>query len=356
MSNNWHSIIGHQWAVQLLMGAIANGRPGHAYLITGPEQVGKTTLARTFAQALNCQAPSLNARPCGQCRPCQLISIDRHPDVRLVVPEMSGRGRLTLKIDAIRNLQHDLNLAAYETRYKVAILKDFDAATIGAANAFLKTLEEPPGNVMLLLTAKDADTLLPTITSRCRTVGLRPLSVRLIEESLQDRWHVAAEEARLLAHLSDGRLGWAVLASRDAALLAARQAQLERLYEALAGNRTIRFELANHMARKPEALPGELRSWLSWWRDITLISHQPAENGARTMTITNIDHQAYMERMARTWNRTEVVSSLKQTNLALWQLAHNANTRLVLENLLLTYPFPSTHFASPKEGIYDSTR
>ena len=149
-----------------------------------------------------------------------------------------------------------------------------------------------------------------------------------------------SEEARLLAHLSDGRLGWAVQASRDSALLVAREAQLERLYEALAGSRTIRFELAGNMSRQPQALPGELRSWLSWWRDIAMMSYQATENGARTTSITNIDHRAFMERMARTWSRANIVTSLKQTNLALWQLAHNANTRLVLEILFLTYPLP----------------
>jgi DNA polymerase-3 subunit delta' len=338
MNNVWHSIIGHEWAVQLLSGAIAHGRTGHAYLITGPERVGKTTLARTFAQALNCQATSQSARPCGQCRSCQLIAIDRHPDVRLLLPELSGRGRLTLKIDAVRSLQRDLNLAAYEARFKVAILRNFDAATTSAANAFLKTLEEPPGKVILLLTAKDADTLLPTITSRCRTINLRPLPIHLIEESLQDRWQVEPEQAWLLAHLSDGRLGWAVRASQDESLLAAREAQLEHLYQVVVGSRASRFELAEKLSRKPEDLPGEIKSWLSWWRDVNLMYHQKAQDRDGMIPITNIDQQAYLERMARTWNREEIEASLMQTNLALWQLAHNANVRLVLENLFLTYP------------------
>ncbi|MCA9945206.1 MAG: hypothetical protein KC449_17095, partial [Anaerolineales bacterium] len=126
--STWEAIVGHAWAVDMLASGLANGRLGHAYLITGPEQVGKTTLARTFAQALNCEAPEAE-RPCGQCRPCKLIATDRHPDVKFVSPEVSGRGKLTLKIEAIRQLQQDLTLSAYEARYKVAILERFDAAT-----------------------------------------------------------------------------------------------------------------------------------------------------------------------------------------------------------------------------------
>ncbi|MCA9973242.1 MAG: DNA polymerase III subunit, partial [Anaerolineales bacterium] len=233
METGWDAIVGHEWAVQLLRGAIVHDRVGHAYLITGPEQVGKTTLARTFAQALNCAEADAAARPCGVCRHCRLIAADRHPDVRLLAPEVSGRGKLTLKIDQVRELQQGLSLAAYEARTKVAILRRFDAATLGAANAFLKTLEEPPANVVLLLTAIEADGLLATIVSRCRTIGLRPLPTDLVLQSLMTRWRVPEARAELLAHLADGRLGWAVAASQDEAPLAERAEFLAQLAEAL---------------------------------------------------------------------------------------------------------------------------
>lgn len=336
----WETIIGHEWAVQLLAGAIHNDRVGHAYLITGPEQIGKTTLARTFAQALNCEAPPAQ-RPCGECRTCRLIAANHHPDVRLLEPEVSGRGKLSIKIDEIRDLQQDLNLSAYEARTKVAVLKRFDAANLNAANAFLKTLEEPPANVVLLLTANDADTLLPTIVSRCRTIGLRPLPTDLIEQSLMTRWGVAADDAHLLAHLADGRLGWAVQASRNRAMREERRAQLAYLHEALDGRRVERFFLADKLARKPEELPDLLKTWLSWWRDLTLLAHgngRGARGSSRGLRLSNIDERETLEGLRQRWSAGQIFASLKQTDLALWQLEHNANTRLVLENLFLTYP------------------
>jgi DNA polymerase-3 subunit delta' len=343
MTNSWTNIIGHDWAVELLAKAIEHDRVGHAYLITGPEHVGKTTLARTFAQALNCEAnnqqPTTNNQqptPCGQCRACKLIAEDRHPDVRLVEPEVSGRGKPTLKIEAIRELQQDLNLSTYEARYKVAILSRFDAATIGAANAFLKTLEEPPNKVILLLTATDADTLLPTISSRCRVIGLRPLPAHTIEQSLTTRWHVPDDEAHLLAHLSDGRLGWAVQAAQDPTILESREQHLEWLNEAIKGSRVTRFALADKLANKPERLPAILQTWLSWWRDLTLLAQGTTRNG---IILTNIDQEPQLARLAQTWTADQALASLKQTNLALWQLERNANTRLVLENLFLIFPF-----------------
>lgn len=321
----------------MLASGLANGRLGHAYLITGPEQVGKTTLARTFAQALNCEAPEAK-RPCGNCRPCKLIAVDRHPDVKLMSPEVSGRGKLTLKIETIRHLQQDLNLSAYEARYKVAILERFDAATLGAANAFLKTLEEPPGKVVLLLTATDADMLLPTIASRCRTLNLRPLSADLIEQSLATRWNVPAERATLLAHLADGRLGWAVQAAEDETILQTRTEQLAFLHDAIASRRARRFALADKLARKPEALPALLKTWLSWWRDLTLLNQR--QGRSFSLLLTNVDEVTRLEPLATAWTEQQINASLNQTNEALWQLERNANTRLVLENLLLVYPLP----------------
>lgn len=337
MKTEWDQVMGHEWATELLSGAIRHGRIGHAYLLTGPNQIGKTTLARTFAQALNCEAADPAARPCGRCRTCQLIAANRHPDVRLVSPEVSGRGKLTLKIDEIRALQQDLSLAAYEARTKVAILERFDAATEGAANAFLKTLEEPPRNVLLLLTANDADTMLATITSRCQTIALRPLPTPLIEDSLQTRWHVPQDTAHLLAHLADGRLGWAVHAWQDQSILAERQQNLDYLQQALASDRVDRFALADKLGRKAELLPEILQTWLSWWRDVTLLAQ--GENG-RALTLTNVDQQAHIAKAAQTWTTEQALTGLQQTNRAIRQLQRNANTRLVIENLFLTYPLP----------------
>lgn len=332
---NWQNIVGHKWAVDMLSNSIKHDRVGHAYLITGASQVGKTTLARTFAQALNC-VDAEEKRPCGECRPCKLIANNRHPDVQMLEPTLSGRGKLTLKIESIRDLQQNLNLSAYEARYKVAILKRFDSATIGASNAFLKTLEEPPQNVVLILTANDADTLLPTISSRCRTINLRPLPLDLIEQSLSTRWQVGGEQAHLLAHLADGRLGWAVQAAQNEAILQTRVDYLENLHAVLVGSRVKRFQLADKWSRKAENLPEMLQMWLSWWRDLNLLVQQ---NGTQNqITLINIDDVVLLDELAHQYNVDQAVMSLKQTNLALWQLERNANTRLVIENLLLAYP------------------
>lgn len=333
LAPGWRTIVGHDWAVRLLAASIRHQRVGHAMLITGSEQIGKMTLARTFTQALNCTADD-DQRPCGECRACRLIAADRHPDVRVILPEVSERGARSIKIEQIRRLQQDLSLSAYEARYKVAILKQFDAANPNAANAFLKTLEEPPSNVILILTAGDGDALLPTINSRCRTLALRPTPAALIEETLMTRWAVEPATAGLLARLADGRLGWAIQASREPALLQERQTHLDTLHQALAGSLVARFALAETMSRKTDTLPATLRTWLSWWRDLALLAYD-RQAGDR---ISNIDDAGLLHRMAAGHPRARLLTSLKQTETGLRQMGQNANARLLLENLLLTYP------------------
>jgi DNA polymerase-3 subunit delta' len=338
--SSW-DIIGHDWAVDLLRTAVLHGRIGHAYLLTGQAQVGKATLALTFAQALNCQSDYPESRPCGVCRPCQLIRAGRHPDVRHLVPEISGRGTPSIKIDQIRGLQKELTLGTIEARYKIALLEQFEAANASAANAFLKTLEEPPPNVILILTASEADALLPTISSRCRTLALRPLPTAVIENALLTRWQIPSDESRLLAHLANGRIGWAVQATQDPALLQTRQEQMTLLTTLLTGRRVPRFQAAEQLAKQAETLPDLLQTWLSWWRD--LLVWQQGDGVPNPAVIINIDEVERLVAYAQEWSIEQVQTGLKQTNLALWQLARNANTRLVIENLLLSYPLPSAH-------------
>jgi DNA polymerase-3 subunit delta' len=332
--NGWQQIVGHDWAVELLSGAIRHGRVGHAYLVTGPAQVGKTTLARVFAQALNCTAPEPDSRPCGTCRSCQLVAKDRHPDVRLESGELSGRGKRTLKIDQIRELQRSLTLTAAEGRYKVAIVRDFESANANAANAFLKTLEEPPPRVVIVLTASEADALLPTIASRCQAITLRPLTYAIVERALQERWRVPADKARLLAHLAEGRLGWAVACAEKPQLLADRANRLDKLEQALPLSRVDRFGLAEQLTRTPEELPDLLRVWLGWWRDLLLLANGNGGAGA----ITNVDHEERLRTLAQEWPRDAILRCLKATEEELTHLERNANARLALEVLLLGYP------------------
>ena len=124
-------VIGHEWATDLLAQAIRSGRPRHAYLFTGPSQVGKTTLARAFAQALVCEKNQ--GAPCGECKTCQRVAQGRYPDVQIITAEKNA-----VQIDQVRALQTDAVVAPLEGRRKIFIIQEIERATLPAANALLK--------------------------------------------------------------------------------------------------------------------------------------------------------------------------------------------------------------------------
>ena len=327
-------VVGHKWAVELLERSLANGRTAHAYLLLGLPQIGKTALALNFAQALNCLD---EGKPCGQCRSCLKIAHGNHPDVR-VIEAVNG----TIKIDQMRAMQREVALSPHEGRWKVYIIRQMERATTEAANCLLKTLEEPPAQVVLMLTASDMDQLLPTIISRCQVLNLRPPPMLLVQKALEERWGVDPERAKLLARLSGGRLGWAVRASEDEALLQKRERRLDEMMDLIGQGRVERLDYAQQLSRNPERLRAVLDLWLSWWRDLLLIK------GGSSTEVTNVDREATLRAQVRGYSLTQVRDFIEALRTAVWQLEHNANTRLTLEVLMLSLPVPQ-----PRIGAAD---
>lgn len=326
-------IKGHAWAAERLRSAIIHQRVGHAWLFTGPSQVGRTRLATLFAQALNCESEYPENRPCASCRKCKLIASGRHPDLLLLEPTVGARGNETIKIEQIRELQQSLNRTAMEGPYKIAIISHFDAATVQAANAFLKTLEEPPPNTVLILTASESDALLPTINSRCRTINLRPVPLNIIEEHLISDLAVPAETAKTLAHIANGRIGWAIEAAGDATALANHIAKTDQLNAILKMSRVDRFKLADQLAKKAERLHDLFGTWLSWWRDALILA-----NGQDDLSqIINVHDVDNLQAVAGRLPAEKIVKNLTQTDSSIGWLEQNANVRLLVENLLLSY-------------------
>ncbi len=330
-------LFGHELVIERLRRDIAQDRVRHAYLFTGPAGIGKRTLVAEFAQALLCQPADPAAEPpCGQCRHGMLFARGSHPDLLTVEPIVSGKSvrAAKIKIDPVRELIHDLQLKPVEGQRRVARLLRFDAANAESQNAFLKTLEEPPGQAVLLLTAERADDLLPTIVSRCEVVALRPLPRETVRSTLITRWLVPAERAELLAHLSQGRLGWAVRMQQDEAALAARAQRLDDLSALLGGSRVTRFAYAERLSKEGslERVQDTLDLWLAFWRDVLL-----AASGAEA-PLANPDREAEIRRLAAAVSPAEasqVMHSLRRTGEL---LEKNANTRLALEVCLLDWP------------------
>jgi DNA polymerase-3 subunit delta' len=325
---NW-KLIGHEWAVHMLKQHVVQGTHRQAYLITGPDSVGRSTLALRFAQALNCPKPVEVGEPCLDCPTCTQLERLVHPDLAVVEAERVGG---PIKVDQIRGLQHGLSLAPYDAKYRIAILLRFEDANPQAANALLKTLEEPPGQVVLLLTTVSADRLLPTIVSRCEVIRLRPVPFADMHQGLTGNWHVPPQEAELYGHLSGGRPGYAFRLYQDPEELSNRNSWLEDQLNLLSASRVDRFNYAETMAKNPQSLSEILKVWLSFWRDILLRA------SSSTSQITNIDYQEIINQLAHRYNLSQAFSMVVALEKVLEHIAHNINPRLALEVFMLDLP------------------
>ena len=205
---------GQPYAEAAVRAIVAGGL--HAVLLVGPPSVGKATLALDLAALLMCSAEA-DRRPCGECRGCHLVASGNHPDIHRLRPEGPGG---QVRIEQVRSLATELSLLPVEAGARVAIVEAAHRLNEDAQNALLKTLEEPPSGVTIVLCADDEERLLPTVRSRCARIRLGPVSTREIEALLDDLALADPPRAARLARLAGGRPGLAVAyaSAHDAAL------------------------------------------------------------------------------------------------------------------------------------------
>jgi DNA polymerase-3 subunit delta' len=330
-TDNW-GLLGNEWAVEMLKQHLTHNSVRHAYLFSGAPGLGRRTLALRLAQALNCPQPVAPGEPCRTCKTCQQIERMQYPDLAVIQAEKEGG---TLKVEQIRAIRQSLVLKPYQGSYRVAVFLRFQEANANAANALLKTLEEAPAYVVLVLTADSPEQLLPTILSRCEVLRLRPLPVDAVEGYLKE--HGANQtDARLLAHISGGRPGYALRLMKDKDTLDFRAQRLDDLQRLLPSTRRARFAYAEKLTERKNEAKERLREtlllWLSFWRDVLLSSA-----GAET-PLTNVDRTTEIEALAGKLSLAEARGLVAAAEGAIDQLERNVNPRLLVEVLLLDWP------------------
>ena len=335
------STIAHAPALATLQRASESGRPAHAYLFTGPEGVGKGTAALEFAAALNCTSDD---KPCGVCRDCRNTLTHAHTDVELVAPggfcdETEHRDHADsrdLRICQIRRLERVLSLAPYAGRRRVAIVDAADTLHVEAANAFLKTLEEPPEGTVIVLLAEREERLPETVLSRCQKVAFRRLSKDAVAAALKERG-ADAVQSEAVAAAAGGRIGWAFRALEDPSLLGERAHQLDEAARVAHAGRAERFA----WAKEAESRSGDVRErflrslmvWEDWWRDVLLA-------GQGGTALINADRKPALENEGRLYAAGDILRFLRTLRETREYLRQNVDPQLALENLTLDLPRP----------------
>ncbi len=372
----WPRVIGQQRVKQTLLSAIRSGRMPHAYLFHGGEGVGKDAVAIELARVLHCQRSREEA--CGQCDSCRTITSMQHPDVRLVVALPVGKGeksddaplaKLTepeiktiqeeyrakgenpyhriaipraniIKINSIREVRRESSMSTVQRGRRIFIISEADQMGDEASNTLLKTLEEPSGDTMLILTTSHKDALLPTILSRCQNIRFDPLSEDEIRTALVERNNVEKERATLVARLANGSYTRAEdLLSDD--VESERQEVVNFIRHALAPNAPVLIEDVERVAdRKDRDLISRfLVMMLMWFRDAMVLS-----NGG---SIINLDQQDDLKRFVGRFPAADLIAVLADVERAISLLERNVYIKLVLIDLAYHL---KTHILHPENA------
>ena len=327
---SWN-LIGHAWAEKILRQHLKNGDVHHAYLFTGAPGVGRRSLALEFAKSINCTNPPDPGNYCGTCSICRHIAAMQQADLHVISSDTEGG---MIKVDQMRELQRSLILTPYEARYRIALLLNFHRANTNAQNALLKTLEEAPAKVILLLTADSAESLLPTISSRCEILRLRPVSIETLASALVEQHQLPPEKAALYAHIANGRPGIALRLASDPKTDEKRTNWIGQLQDALGYSIQQKLKLSENLNKEKNAEPlGDiLKVWTSFVRDILLIQ------AGKPAGIVNIDYDDEISALANKVSREDLLRFLKELTRSLDLVEINANPRLMLDNLFLNLP------------------
>jgi DNA polymerase-3 subunit delta' len=293
------------------------------------------TLALDLASALNCGE---GTPPCGSCRACQRIQQGKYPDV-IVIDKYAGRDQkdrrkaTEISIDTVRELlQRGSSLPPYEGNYKVFIIDDADLMSAEAANCLLKTLEEPPQHVIILLLTSQENALLPTVVSRCQRFELKPIAVSEIENRLSKLNGLNPDKIKLLSRLSGGCLGWAITALSDESYLQSRDLRLGEFSSLLTRSWSDRLSYIQQLPSDRNSVEDVIKLWLSWCRDVMLLKYNCED------AIINLDKINDIKLWANMLTILEIKEFISSLNRMLVNLSYNANLHLLFEVIMLDMP------------------
>ncbi len=325
-------VLGQDHAARAFRGILNRGRLAHAYLFVGPAGVGKATFAREVAKAVLCRNPKPDA--CDACESCARFEAGNHGDYHYTAPP---EGKRFVAIEDIRTLQSAISIKPVEGGYKTFVVDDAHRMTAQAANAFLKTLEEPPPKSLLILIAPTLEGLLDTIISRCQRMRFRPITPDVIARVLVEQHDVDAERAAALAQFAGGSIG------RATALAQGEAHELRDWIFDMAGRlapdnaHDFAGEVVGNTKQAGASLEetrGQLRVALGflllYYRDLLMLATQGAQD-----KVFNVDRIATLEPQAGRWPAQRFERAVDRVLEAMAQLDMNANVTLLMEGLLM---------------------
>ena len=323
---SFKDVVGHKDILKYISSAVENNRVSHAYILNGERGSGKKMLANLFAMTLLCETG--DNEPCGKCHSCKQAESGNHPDIIRVTHEKPN----SISVDDIRTqVNNTVDIKPYQGPYKVYIIPQADMMTPQAQNAILKTIEEPPSYAVFLLLTENAETLLPTINSRCVMLKLRNIKDTLIKKYLMENLEIPDYKADMCTAFAQGNMGRAIMLAnsdhfneiREEAVQLLKHINEMELNEIVAAVKNIsvyKLEITDY-----------LDIIMIWYRDVLLYK--------ATKEIDKVvfkDQLQSIKEQARKSSYEGIELILESLGKAKARLKANVNFDLVMELLFLT--------------------
>ena len=318
-------VVGHRDIIQYIQDAVQQKKVSHAYILNGQRGSGKKMLAKLFAMALQCESDK--SEPCGECRSCIQANNGNQPDIITVKHEKPA----SISVDDIRTqVNGDIMIKPYSSPYKVYIIPEADLLTVQAQNALLKTIEEPPEYAVILLLTENADSLLPTIRSRCVMLKLRNIKDKLVKRYLMEQLQIPDYQAELCAAFAQGNIGRAMLLAKSEHFNEIKEEAIQllkyidemELHEIVSAIKEInkyKLEVADY-----------LDIITIWYRDVLLYKATADVNG-----LVFSDQLKYIKERASKSSYEGIENILDAIEKAKSRIKANVNFDLLMELLLL---------------------
>lgn len=321
-------VVGHKNIIQYIGNAVTSGAISHAYILNGERGSGKKLLANLFAMSLQCQNRDEDGDACGKCQSCKQAVSGNQPDIIRVTHEKPT----TISVDDIREqVNNDIQIKPYSSPYKIYIIAEADMMSVQAQNALLKTIEEPPEYAVIILLTENAETLLPTIRSRCVMLKLRNIKDQLVKKYLMEQMEIPDYKADVCVAFAQGNMGKAIA-------LATSEYFNEIKEEAVHLLRNIddmQVEELMGAVKKCSAYKMNISDYLDviaiWYRDVLI--YKATKNVDR---VVFSDQMRYIKDRAKKSSYEGIENILEGLEKAKARLKANVNFELTMELLLLT--------------------
>lgn len=262
---SFKDVVGHKDIIRYIQNAVTEDKVSHAYILNGERGAGKKLLAALFAETLLCEKKG--PEPCGKCHSCIQAESGNHPDIIRVTHEKPG----SIAVDDIREqVNQTVAVKPYQGAYKVYIIPEADLMTVQAQNALLKTIEEPPEYVVILLLTENADQLLPTINSRCVMLKLRNIKDKLIKRYLMEKLEVPDYKADICTAFAQGNMGRAIMLANSEHFNEIREEAIQLLKYVHEMEIEEIIEAVNHITTYKLEINDYLDILMVWYRDMLM--------------------------------------------------------------------------------------